>query len=333
MNKLLQAMLAVSLIAVVSSDAKEGVRLNVSEGDKSELFTRTLKQELGATGFVLSDPHERINDAYKEKYGVPMIQGKPNDAYDPDFKVTLDNLGFFPVSSDAALRELLLEEPKLGAFSPLNLLIYKTTGESKTYVGHLAPEAILDIVGVEDTAVRSAYIKSFEPLDALLDAKFGSTVRHITYTQTAKEPMMEFVLKFDRSESLDDFVDAFQEEFEAAFEENQYIIAGYKNFKEVYGESGKDFDRYDRYWVYTICHFAFSYNIFNKGNPEAGVFAPCAMYMYIEKGGNQLHIGMPTLENWKTVMGLGDAEQLHGFQDIDHEIVDIMTKTLGATKK
>ncbi len=141
--------------------------------------------------------------------------------------------------------------------------------------------------------------------------------------------MMTFEFEFERPEDIDDFIDEFQEGFEEAFEEKKYIIAGYKNFKEAYDDMEADFDKYDAYFVYSLCQFPFSYSVFNKGRADAGLFAPCSMYMYIEKESNKLMVGMPKLENWISVLGIKDATMVKDIYTLDLEIVEIM-KELGA---
>ena len=327
LQKMMAAAAAAVLTAAVASGAVNGVRFNVAKGNKEATFNRMLEKDLETTGFVLSDPHERINDAYKQKYGTPGEK-----EYDPAYKAVLDTMGFFSVSNDEALRPLLLKEPSLGGFSPFNLYMYKIKGEDKTHVGHLTPETMLDITGVKDTGVRKAFIASFVALDKLVEQKIGGKVEYITYDKLPAESMMRFELKFDRPDDLTEFIDAFQERFEAAFEDHDYVIAGYKDFKEAYTDLDEDFGRYDAYWVYSLCHFRFSYELFNKGRPDAGVFAPCSMYMYVEKGAGVLHIGMPSLENWIAVLGIKDAQKVKHIHAIDDEIVAIMKK-LGAVKK
>ena len=329
-NRLLTGIAALSLAATMAISA-DGIRINVTTEDVEDTYNTMVNEKAAEVGFILSDPHERINDAYLEKYGKPKIDGKANPAYDPDFKITLDNLGFFSVSNDEAIRTLLLKAPELGGFTPFNLHIYKEKGDNKTYVGHIKPEVMLDIVGIKDKEIRSEFIKSFEPLDALVEKEIGGKVIGAGFDKIPAQPMMQFEYTFDRPDEIGDFVDEFQEKFEEKFEENNYIIAGYKNYVETYDDLEEDFKRYDAYWVYSLCHFVFSYNIFNKGRPDAGAFAPCSMYMYIEKDKNVLHIGMPTLENWKTVLGIKDAKKLKSIDKIDKEIIDIMLE-LGAKR-
>jgi uncharacterized protein (DUF302 family) len=86
---------------------------------------------------------------------------------------------------------------------------------------------------------------------------------------------------------------------------------------------------YDQFFVYGLCHFTFSYNIFNKGRPDAGVFAPCAMYFYIKEGSNKMVVGMPRLSVWSAVMELKDPEHIKWVKKVDDEIVSLMKKLGG----
>jgi uncharacterized protein (DUF302 family) len=191
------------------------------------------------------------------------------------------------------------------------------------------PETMLDIVGAKDKEVREKFIASFEDLDAMVSKEIGSTVQMVDYTALPEKPMMTFEIEFDRGASLDGFISDFQGKFEEKFEENHYIIAGYKDIKAAMADNNVEFGRFDAYWVYSLCHFKFSEGIFNQGRPDAGAFAPCSMYMYVEKDSNKLIVGMPRLENWIAVMGIKDQAKVDSIHALDKEIVGIMTE-LGA---
>ncbi|MBU0720700.1 hypothetical protein KJ877_05115 [bacterium] len=329
LGRLIRTTAALSLAASVAFGA-QGVMFNVTQGDADEHYNKMINSKIGSVGFVLSDPHERINDAYEKKYGTKTLEdGKVNPGYDPEWKKQLDNLGFFSIANDKKLRPLLIKAPELGGFSPFNLHIYKNISENKTYVGHVMPETMLDIVGVKDEGIRKDFIAMFPPLDALVQKEIGGKVEVSEYKTLPANPMMTFEIEFDRPDDLSEYIDEFQSEFEAAFEEKQYIIAGYKNFKEVYEDAELDFEEYDAYYVYSLCHFSFSYGIFNKGRPDAGTFAPCSMYMYVKEGTNKLVIGMPRLANWVSVLNIKDAAMQKSVTDLDKEIVGIML-SLGA---
>ena len=303
---LLTAVLAT--MTYTAANAAAGVRFNEIPGDAEKPYNKMKDTKLEGIGFVVSDPHARINDGYATKYGG----------------TNLNNLGFFSITADKAIRELLLKEPTLGGFSPFNFHIYKLKAEPNTYVGHILPATMLDIVGIKDAGVRKAFTETFKPLDKLVQDNLGGKVIMTGSNKIAKPSMMTFEKTFTRGEDLDDFIDSFQEKFEEKFEAAKYIIAGYKNFKEAYEDLELPFAKYDAYWVYSLCHFQFSEGVFNKGRPDAGVFAPCSMYMYIEKGSNVLKIGMPTMQNWIEIMQLKDAKKVKATQEIDAEIVKIM---------
>lgn len=323
MNSLLKSIIILSILVGVAN-AKQGVVFNVVEGNAESKYEHLVNRTLESIGYALSDPHERINDAYEVKYGV-----KTSPQYDPDWNKNLDNLGFFSVSNDVKLRSILLTNPEIGGFSPFNLHIYKKKSEDKTYVGHIMPETMLDIVGIEDKKVRDEFIFMFHSLDKLVQKEIGGVVEHSYYDSLYDDTMLNYEISFNRPEDLSDYIDEFQEEFEQAMENKNYIIAGFKNFKESYDDLDLEFDKYDEYFVYSLCHFTFSYNIFNKGRPDAGAFAPCSMYMYIDKGTNKLIIGMPRLSNWVSVLNIKDKIMIDSVHKLDKEITSIMI-SLGA---
>lgn len=323
-NKILQiaAVLALSTSVVYGIN---GIRLNAIVGDVGEKYEHLLEETLEKkTGFTVSDPHERISDIYAKRYG-----SKLDPDYDKDWEKTLDNLGFFSITQDEKLNSILKVAPEVAGFAPFNQVIYKKTSENKSYIGHIDPNTMLDIVGTKDATARKEFVAMFESLDKWTQDEFGGTVEKSTFAALPEKRMMNFEITIDRSGDLDDYMGSFEEGFEESFEAKKYIIAGYKNFKESYDDLGMDFDEYDKFFVYSICHFTFSYNVFNKGRPDAGVFAPCSMYMYIKKGSNKMIIGMPMLANWISVMNITDSEKIEWAKKIDSEVISIM-KSIGA---
>ena len=326
-KKLIKSTVAFSIAASVVFGA-QGVMFNVAKGNVETKYNSMINEKIESIGWILSDPHERINDAYAKRYGNPE-----DPDYDKDgWTENIDNLGFFSVANDEALRPLLIKAPELGGFSPFNLHIYKKKSEDKTYVGHIVPDTMLDIVGVKDTSIRKDFNAMFPSLDKMVQDEIGGEVQISTFTKLPAEPMMNFEITFDRPKELADYIETFQEEYEAAFEDKKYIIAGYKDFKETYTDMELAFDEYDAYFVYSLCHFTYSYNMFNKGRPDAGAFAPCSMYLYVKKGTNTLVVGMPKLANWVSVLNIKDETMKKSAFDLDTDVIAIM-KSLGAKQK
>jgi len=315
---LIQVIGLIMMLFAVPSFASENKHLAIIhtiKGDKAEIeakYNKFVEETINSVDFKLSDPHKRVNDAYKKKYG----------------STKLDILSFMSVSNEKVVKPMFNVDPRMAGFAPFNLLIYRSLDDDTTKVGHIMPEAMLDIIGISDPKLREDFIKSFEPLDKLMKEELGGEISYIDIKQMAKQTMMNFEVEFKEGTDLDDVIDDFQEQFEEKFEENKYIIAGFLNLKETDGED--TIPEYDAFWSYSLCHFKFSYTVFDNdgGVPEAGLFAPCTMYMYIKKGSNKIVIGMPRLENWSAMLGM-EGERAELAVKLDAEIPQLMVE-LGA---
>ena len=73
---LIKSTIALSLAASVAFSAP-ALRFNAVPGDQEDKYEELLAQLEEATGFSMSDPHEKINDAYKERYGNPEDPDTP----------------------------------------------------------------------------------------------------------------------------------------------------------------------------------------------------------------------------------------------------------------
>jgi len=286
------------------------------EGDIQEKFNALVETKLKTIGFTVTDPHKRVNDHYKKEYGSTV----------------LDVLSFMSVVNDENILPLLNIDPRIAAFSPFNMLIHKKLDEKNTHVGHLMPEAMLNMIGIEDPTVREKFTAAFEPLDAIMDKELSAdgakvTKSYTSYRKLAENRMINFELEFEEPEDIEDFIDEFQETFEEAFIEKEYLIAGYHNFMEASDDAAEILKEYDAFWTYSLCHLEYSYNMFDNedAHPEAGLFAPCSMYMYIRKGTNKLVIGMPTLVNWSDTLGIADEKRVGLVHKLDKEIPEILT--------
>jgi uncharacterized protein (DUF302 family) len=206
------------------------------------------------------------------------------------------------------------------------MLIYRTLADDTTKVGHIVPEAMLDIIGISDPKLRADYIKSFEALDKLLVDELGGEVSYIDFKAMAKKTMMNFEVDFEAGMELDDVIDDFQEKLEAAFVTKGYIIAGFYNMKDSLNSQEDAMPEYTAYVVWSLCHIPFSYTIFDGKNPlpQAAIFAPCSMYAYIKEGENKIVIGMPTLGAWAAALGITDKDKLKKIKQLDTEIPAII---------
>jgi len=76
------------------------------EGDIQEKFNNLVENKLKTIGYKVTDPHKRVNDHYKEKYGSTV----------------LDVLSFMSVVNNDNILPLLNIDPRIAAFSPFNIV-------------------------------------------------------------------------------------------------------------------------------------------------------------------------------------------------------------------
>jgi len=183
-------------------------------------------------------------------------------------------------------------------------------------------------LGIENKDVRKKFIATFKALDATIAQELEGHESLVPYIKLPEQTMLNFEYAFNAPDNMEDFIDEFQEAFELAFIKRDYLIAGYHNFMEATNDAEKILSDYDAFWTYSLCHMEFSYNMFDTegARPEAALFAPCTMYMYIRKGSNKVVVGMYRLHNWSDTLDIKDPKKLALIEKLDNEIPQILTK-------
>jgi len=294
--------------------------LYASEGNK-EIALDTLVSKLPSIGYSVVKSNKNIQEFYYKKFKEKNVE----------------MISFFGITDDKVMRPLLLQNPNFGAYAPFNLLAYKTLDIGKddnTWYGHLNANTMLDIMDIQDTKQRDSFHKMVTNLDTLVKKEMKPTHSKV-FTRSNKifkDGLIKMVMKFKKPEDLEEFIEDFISEHDTKFSQNNFIIAGFKDFKFDYDDQDLDFDKYDAYWISMLCHFKFSNSIFNRGKPEAGMFAPCTIYFYIPKGKNELHVGYASVKNWITSLKFTDTKRIKYMKSIDNQVVEIF-KELGFTKE
>ena len=296
------------LFAVESADpaitVKKSTVVYTIKGNVQDTYYTMMDKPIKALGYRLPDPRKHVNLVYKEEYG----------------STTFDVLSFMTIVNDKKVKPLLEIDPKLAGFNPFNVVIYKHQSKDETVISHLTAEVIIEMLGITDLAVITEFTKLMEELDGLIAKTFPSAVvSHSTYEGELKDSMLHYEITFDRPEDLDDYLDEIQEKVDDTFTKKGYIMAGFFDYKQ-----GKPdlLPSYDAFWTFSLCHFPYSYTVFdNEGAmPEVAVFAPCTMYMYIKKDTNTLVIGMPRLANWNRFFTMNNSKRMDFLNKLDKDI-------------
>lgn len=279
------------------------------EGNK-EVEIKSLVGKIDTIGFSTVAANTHIEKFYYEKFkekGVEMIS-------------------FFGLVNIDKLRPLLLTNPDFGAYAPFNFLVYKTLdtkNDDNTWFGHLAPDTMLNIIGEKNVNTRKEFTSMIKSFDDLVNKEMKPTkTKRFEHTKELPEKgLTKLVKKFDKPDDLEEWIEDFVADHDGRFSKHNFIIAGFIDFKFEYDDRDMAFDKYDAYWVSLLCHFEFSNSIFNRGIPEAGMFAPCSIYFYIPKGTNELHVGYASVDNWINALNFKDQARIDYMRKIDAEVV------------
>ncbi len=298
------------------AETKVTAAMQGSEGNK-EIEINELIKKIDSIGYSTVAANKNIQVHYFNKYKEKNVE----------------LISFFTLVNKEKLRPLLLQNPDFGAYAPFNFLVYKTLDIEKddnTWYGHLDADTMLEIIGEEDPESQEAFKEMVGLFDTFVTKEMKPTLTK-KFERTKSLPTitkLKMVKKFEAPDDMEEFVEEFVMEHDGLFSKHEFIIAGFIDFKFEYSDMDLEFDKYDAYWVSSLCHFKFSNSVFNNGIPQAGVFAPCSIYFYIPKGSNELHVGYATVDNWINAINIKDQARIDYMRAIDAEVVEIF-KELG----
>ncbi len=313
--------IALVMLTVGLLEASTLAQFSGTKGDAGSGLTNLVKK-MDSIGYEAIGKNEHIENHYFNKYK----------------EKNLDLINFYTLIDKKSIRELILKNPDFGAYAPFNLLGYKKLASDKdgdtTWYGHLDAEVMLDIIGETDKASRDKFTVMVAKVDKLITTEMKPTEskKFEFDNKLPDNKLLKMVKKFDNSKDIENFVDEFIMAHDGLFAKNGFIIAGLIDLKFEYDDMDLDFEKYDAYWVSSLCHFEFSNSVFNHGSPHAAMFAPCSVYFYIPKGSNELHVGYATVDNWIATTGIKDEAKVNYMKKIAKDVIDTF-KELGFTKE
>ena len=298
------------MLTIGLANASTLAEFHGTKGDAGRELTKLIKK-LDTIDYATVGKNEHIEKHYYNKYK----------------EKNLDLLNFYTVIDVKSIRELLIKNPDFGAYAPFNLLGYKmletAKGGDTTWYGHLDVETMLHIIGEKDKATNDKFRAMIGKVDKLVQDEMKPTEnRKVTFNgKLPDQPLLKMVKKFSGVDDIEEYVEGFVMAHDGAFSKNHFLIAGFIDIKFELSDMDLEMDEYDAYWVSSLCHFQFSNAVFNRGAPQAGVFAPCSVYFYIPKGSNELHVGYATVENWITTTGITDKSQIKYMKQIADDVI------------
>ncbi len=311
---ILPKLLLLFLFAATPSAASLLAELKGSKGLVDKKLSNMVSK-LNSIGFRATAKNEHLENHYYNKFK----------------EKNLDLLSFYTVADLESMRELLIENPDFAAYLPFNLLSFKmpegsVEGSDTTWYGHLATETMLKIIGEKDEALKEKFQKMMAKLDSFVTNEMKPTeAKRLTFDKPLpKEPLLKMVKDIGEVDDIEEYVEEFIVKHDEVFVKNNFIIAGFLDVKFEYDDLDLEFDAYDAFWTSSLCHFEFSNAIFNHGEPQAGLFAPCSVYFYIPKGSKELHVGYAKVDNWLSSTGITDKDKIAYMKEISASVVRIL---------
>ena len=267
-----------------------------------------------------------------EKEGFFISENRDMNApFVKTFKSTsFDTYNLFTVYRKDTVRNLVVQYPEIGLFTPMSMSIYSKKGSKDISLAFLSasasarmmhiPEDNPEIIALGQSIARAMHA-------ALPQGKLQKT------TYKMSKPKGDLIAKavFDMKagEDWEDAKDDFQMDFEGSLAPAGFILAGFTDLGYDFGEH--NMTAYHFYDTYSICKLEVIY-VVSQTHPEAGAFAPCSLYMYQKQGENKMYMAFPTVHKWIAALGIEDKASLDVLLDAQKKFEEILAK-LTAKKK
>ena len=248
------------------AETKVTAQMQGSEGNAETQINDFIKK-IDTIGYSTVAANKNIQVHYFNKYKEKNIE----------------LISFFTLVNKRKLRPLLLQNPDFGAYAPFNFLVYKTLdieNDNNTWYGHLDADTMLGIIGEEDPESQEVFKEMVDTFDTFVIKEMQPTkIRKFERTKSLPSiTKLKMVKKFETPDDMEEFIEDFIMKHDSLFSKHDFTITGFIDFKFEYSNMDLEFDKYDAYWVSSLCHSEFSNSVFNHGIPEAGIFASCSIF-------------------------------------------------------
>ena len=302
----------VLVTGVISADGKIqkamlDVQIFTSDNTDGKITPKIIEDAFVKEGFFISE-HRDMN--------APFVK---------NFKETsFDIYNLFTVYKKETVRNLAVEYPEIGLFTPMSMSIYVKKGSKDISVAFLSTQASAKMMGIPENHVEILAL-SESIMNALHKAMPKGRLQEVSYKM--KEPAGELITKatldVDPNADWEEVKDDFQMEFEGSLAPSGFILAGFTDLGYDFEEN--NITTYNYYDTYSICKLEVIYIVAQK-HPEAGAFAPCSVYMYQKRGENKMHMAFPSVYKWISAMGIEDKKSIDVLLDAQKKFEEILKK-------
>lgn len=281
---------AVLLTFGIAANAAQDIRIYTADNQGGKINPAGVEKAFTDAGFYITGRND-MNIPFDAKY-----KSHPHELY---YLMTFHKKDF--------VNKIAKKYPEIALFTPLSMSIYTRNGDKTISISSMSANGIAKVTGIPaDNADLVAYMK--EIADTLAKALPNGKFENVNYKIAKPEGdlVTRFTMEMDvKDDEIEDEAEGIQEELEAGVETGGFVVAGFNQLAAGFAKAGND--AYDFFDVYSLCKVPVIYEV-SKTHPEAGAFAPCALYMYKKKGEKVVHFAYPSVYNWLSSLDIADKE-------------------------
>jgi uncharacterized protein (DUF302 family) len=288
---MMKKLIGIAVVSMVSFLYAHDIQIFSVDNKDGTITPKTIEAEFKKAGFYINDNRDM---------NIPFMK----QFKQTDFKV----YNLFTFAHIPTAVNLAKEYPSVGLFTPLSMSIYTKKGEDKIHVSSLTLDGLSKITGIpkdnKDLIVWTNLLN-----ETIQKALPNGSFEKIPYDvqDTRKELVTKMYIKFHENNDWEEDSDNLIEEFEAAYEMQGFVQAGYTNVNYKFNEIGDNY--FDLFVAESVCKLPVIYEV-AKTRPEAGAFAPCSVMIYKKKTDDFFHVEYPNVYNWIASLDIDDDASL-----------------------
>jgi len=298
------------LLSGITASASQDIQIYTTDNSKANITGATIEKTFVNAGFTISGNRD-MHIAFKSKFG--QINNKMYH--------------LFYLHKKDLVSELIKVSPRAALFAPLSMSIYMRKGSNNISISFLSLEGMAKITNI---SAQNKYMLEYNKLvkDTIAKALPKGHFEKIAYQQLKPEGNLVTSLTGEmevEADELEDELAGLEMELKSSLETVGFIIAGYNKLGDDLKESG--YNKYDFFDAYSICKLSVIFEV-SKNHPEAGALAPCTLYLYKEKGSDEVHVEFPSVYNWFSSLAIEDEVSIKELKAAEKLVVDVVNEVI-----
>jgi uncharacterized protein (DUF302 family) len=316
-KRMLLPVLAVFSMTISSAFAEtiNYVRVFTTDNSMGKITPQTIQETFEKAGFMIEANNDMLVPFKREFKGVVY-----HDVYNLMVVWKKD----FP-------EQVVQTYPKVGLLTPMSMSVYTMKGSKTISVSSLTPEAMTQIMGVDEEGKEKVQKLAADIENVLRTALPGGKFETLPYVDQKMTNSLIAEWSFDvNPDKWESRKDELEMNFDSELATKGFVSPSFLDLNYFLQE--KEIEDYLFYDIISICKIPVIYQV-SQTHPEAGAFGPCSMYFYMKEGDTQAHLGFPNVYNWINALQIKDQTSIDVLVDAQTKLESSLTKLTGTPIK